>query len=360
MATGLPTAYRHIREHQRPLRFADNGKFRILHLTDIHEVPIPTADEEYNAAERRKSTETIEVIRRCIELAKPDLVIFGGDCISGYRPETTYEYMRETLKRIVEPVADKNIPLAVIFGNHDSETVFTQPFTHRENQMCIYAEYGNLRSTMNDADIFGCGNCSLPILRSDSNRIAWNIWCIDSNDCIRQPDFSRPVDLGYDYVHEDQLNWREQAAEQLAARNGGKPVPSLLFQHIPLLQVYDILAEADRDEAGAFEKFGKYYKVPDGAFVSGALREPPCPTNERRDEFESWKKTGDIVAAFFGHDHSNDFTYELDGIRLVQTPAVRYHAGTGIRGGRLIVIDENIPDSYETKVYQFPLFGNKW
>ena len=360
MAAGLPTAYRHIRDGQRPLRFGADGKFRILHLTDIHEVPIPTSDAEYNEAESRKSKETLEVIRRCVELAKPDLVVFGGDNISGFRPECTYEYMRETIKRIVAPVAEKSIPLAVIFGNHDSETVCSQPFTHRENQMCIFAEYGNLRSTMNDEDVFGCGNCSLPIMRSDCDRIAWNIWCIDSNDYIRQPDFSRPTDLGYDFVHEDQLEWRECTAEKLRAENGGVPVPSLLFQHIPLLQVYDAFTEVGEAETGAFEKFGRHFKVPNDAFISGTLREPPCPTNERRDEFESWKRTGDIVAAFFGHDHPNDFTLELDGIRLVQTPGVRYHADTGIRGGRLIIIDENIPDSYETEVYYFPLFGEKW
>jgi len=356
MSSGLPTAYRHIKNTQSPLRFGADGKFRILHLTDIHEVPLPPEDKdnENHAEERAKSRQTMNVIRSCIKLAKPDLVVLGGDNISGFPKGCTYEHMRATIKRIVAPVAERNIPLAVIFGNHDSEMLGDFPFTHREIQLAVFAEYDNLRTTMNDEDIFGCASCSLPILRSDSDSVAWNIWCAESNDYIRQPDYIRPIDLGYDYVHTDQLDWRSKAAERLKKQNGGKTVPSLLFQHIPLLQLYDLFEQIDCDEPGAIYQFGKYYRVPADAFISGKLREAPCPTPERRDEFESWKKSGDIVAAFFGHDHPNDFTAVIDGIHLVQTPGVRYNAATGIQGGRLIIIDENIPDSYETQVYQIP------
>jgi len=354
MSTGLPTAHRHIRSKQAPLRFGADGKFRILHLTDIHEVDPAMDDDEDRSVPERKSAETLNVIRRCIELAKPDLVVFGGDNISGFWQEFTFEYMRSTIKRIIAPIAEKNIPLAIVFGNHDSEAADKLPFLHRENQICVYSEYDNFRSSMNDADVFGCANCSLPILRSDSDKTAWNIWCIDSNDYIRQPDYSRPVDLGYDYVHTDQIEWRSKASEQLKEQNGGKAVPSILFQHIPVLQEYDMFEETAPGTPGSFEKFGKHYRVPDGVFSSGSLNEAPCPTNERRDEFESWVKTGDVVAAFFGHDHVNDFTEEVCGIKLVQTPGAGYHTYGGERGGRLIVLDENIIDSYETEVYAIP------
>lgn len=356
MASGLPTALRHLREKQTPLRFGAGGKFRILHLTDIHEVPLPETDREGEnyTVERRKSIQSMNVINRCIELAKPELVVFGGDNISGFPKNCTYGEMRSTIKRIVKPVADKNIPLAVIFGNHDSEMSDIHPYTQREIQLCIFAEYDNCRSTLNDEDIFGCASCALPVLHSRSDKIAWNLWCLDSNDYIRAADYSRPEDLGYDYVHSDQLEWRERTAERLKKENGGKTVPSIVFQHIPLLQIYDLFAPAEADDPNAFEKNGKYYKVPDDAFVSGKLREAPCPTSERRDEFESWKKTGDIVGAFFGHDHPNDFIAEIDGIKLVQTPGVRYYANAGTQGGRLIVLDENNPTDFYTEVYQIP------
>ena len=351
MSTGLPTASRHIKDRQEPLRFNSDGKFRILHLTDIHEVDPAMDDDEDAEIPKRKSEETINVIRKCVNLAKPDLVVFGGDNISGYWEEFTYEYMRSTIRKIIAPIAEKNIPLAIVFGNHDAESAYMLPFMQRENQICVYSEYDNFRSSMNDEDVFGCANCSLPVLHSDSDKIAWTIWCVDSNDYIRHPDYSRDKNSGYDYVHEDQIEWRERTALKLKELNGGKTVPSILFQHIPVLQEYDLFKEARKDDEGAFEKFGKYYTVPDGVFSSGSLREAPCPTEHRRDEFESWVRTGDIVAAFFGHDHVNDFTEKVEGIDLVQTIGAGYHTYGDMRGGRLIVLDENSTDSYETEVY---------
>ena len=90
----------------------------------------------------------------------------------------------------------------------------------------------------------------------------------------------------------------------------------------------------------------------DGVFSSGRLNEAPCPTNERRDEFESWVRTGDIAAAFFGHDHVNDFTENVEGIDLVQTIGAGYHTYGGERGGRLIILDENVLYKYETEIYR--------
>ena len=121
MAKGLPDSKKYIKEKRAPLRFGADGKFRILHLTDIHEVDPEMDDEEDRQIPINKSKETINVIRRCIEIANPDLIVFGGDNISGYWQEFTYEYMYNTIKKIVAPVAEKNIPLAIVFGNHDAE-----------------------------------------------------------------------------------------------------------------------------------------------------------------------------------------------------------------------------------------------
>lgn len=99
MAKGLPDSKKYIKEKQAPLRFGADGKFRILHLTDVHEVAPEMDDEEDRQIPINKSKETINVIRRCIEIANPDLIVFGGDNISGYWQEFTYEYMYNTIKR---------------------------------------------------------------------------------------------------------------------------------------------------------------------------------------------------------------------------------------------------------------------
>ena len=46
MAKGLPDSKKYIKEKRAPLRFGADGKFRILHLTDIHEVDPEMDDEE--------------------------------------------------------------------------------------------------------------------------------------------------------------------------------------------------------------------------------------------------------------------------------------------------------------------------
>lgn len=349
MAKGLPNSHKHIGNKQKPLQFGGDGKFRILHLTDIHEVDPEMDDDPDQQIPTKKTVETINVIRRCVELANPDLVVFGGDNISGQWEEFTFEYMYKTIKKIVEPIADRNIPLAIVFGNHDAEEEKKLPFLNKENQIAIYSEYENFRGSMNDEDVHGCGNYSLPILSSDSSRVAWNVWCVDSNDYLRDENFNVIEHGGYDYVHSDQIEWYEKCSARLKAENGGKAVPSVLFQHIPVLQEYDLLTEVEKDTPGAVGHDGKFYLPCEGALIDGELNEAPCPPKTHREQFESWKKTGNIVAAFFGHDHVNTFTMEIDGIRLVQTPGAGYHTYGGRHGGRLIILDENKPDTYETE-----------
>lgn len=105
--------------------------------------------------------------------------------------------------------------------------------------MLIYSEYENFRSNFNDADVYGCGNCCLTIKSSDGSRDAFGIWLIDSNDYVKRPDGS----FGYDRVHSDQIEWYERRAAQLREANGGEPLPSILFQHMPVQQELDMLTE---------------------------------------------------------------------------------------------------------------------
>lgn len=350
MAKGLPASKRFIKDCVEPLRFGKDGKFRILHLTDIHEVDPEMDDDDDRSVPLRKSEETSNVIEKCIEKTNPDLVVFGGDNISGYWQEFTYDYMYKTIKRIISPVVKRNIPLAIVFGNHDAECQELLPFLIKENQINIYSEYPNFRCSYNDSDVSGCGNCSLPVLSHDGKRVAWNIWCIDSNDYIRDDHYGITEGAGYGFVQPDQIEWYEKRASELKSENGGKIVPSVLFQHIPVLQEYNLLCEVTQGTVGAFERNGKSYIARENAFLDGEINEAPCPPNTHGEEFESWKKTDDIVAAFFGHDHTNTFVGEVDGIKLIQTPGAGYHSYGGKRGGRLIVLDENRPDGIETEV----------
>ncbi len=326
------------REEPAPLKFGVDGKFRILHITDIHDVEPEMDDDENREIPESRDKETINVIEKLVEKTNPDLVVFGGDNISGYWEEFTYNYVQSTIKKITEPITKRNIPLCVVFGNHDGEEGF-----HTEFQMMQYMEYPNCRSNINDADVYGCGNCCVTIKSSKDDKDAFAIWLIDSNDYQRNSEGG----LSYDCVHADQIAWYEKRSAELKKANGGKPLPAILFQHMPVQQENDGFAEVTADDDYTFERDGKYFKF-GHEIIEGRIRETPCPPsleNNHREQFESWKKCGDIVAAFFGHDHVNDFHIKIDGISLYQTLGAGYFTYGKERGGRLIVLDENEPEN---------------
>lgn len=324
------------REEPAPLKFGADGKFRILHLTDIHDVEPEMDDDENREIPESRDRETLNVIETLVEKTKPDLVVFGGDNISGYWEEFTYDLVKSTIEKITKPIRERNIPLCVVFGNHDGEEGF-----HTEFQMMQYMEYSNCRSNLNDADVYGCGNCCVTIRGSKSDKDAFAIWLIDSNDYQRKAD----GDFAYDCVHDDQIDWYEKRAAELKAANGGEPLPSILFQHMPVQQELDGFEEVTENDEYTFERDGRYFRF-GHEIIEGRIREKPCPANPEKDyrrQFESWKKTGGMVAAFFGHDHVNDFHINIDGIDLCQTLGAGYFTYGLEHGGRLIVLDENNP-----------------
>ena len=116
---------------------------------------------------------------------------------------------------------------------------------------------------------------------------------------------------------------------------------------MPVQQMCDGLKEVTADDDYTFSRDGKHFKFGHD-IIEGRIRECPCPPyleNNHRNQFESWKKTGDIIAAFFGHDHVNDFHIKIDGINLYQTLGAGYFTYGNERGGRLIILDENNPEN---------------
>ena len=345
MAMGFPKKWktdRFKREAPAPLKFGTDGKFKILHITDIHDVEPIMDDDENRDIPNNKDKETINVIEKLVEKTNPDLVVFGGDNVSGYWEEFTYDYIQSTIQKITAPIRERNIPLCVVFGNHDGEVGF-----HTEFQMMQYMEYPNCRSNLNDENVYGCGNCLVTIKDSKGEKDAFAIWLFDSNDYEENEDGSG----GYDHVHDDQIEWYERKAKELKDANGGIPLPAILFQHIPVQQELNGFKEVTKDDEYTFERDGNYYYLAN-EILEGRVREVPCPPNMSKDytnQLESWKKTGDVFAAFFGHDHVNDFRMNVDGIDLYQTLGAGYFTYGKERGGRLIVLDENNPRNLTTE-----------
>ena len=127
-AVGMPKKFkteRFKKETPAPLRFGSDGKFRILHLTDIHEVMPEMDDDEDKCIPLANDIETLNVIETLVEKTKPDLVVFGGDNVSGYWKEFDYELVRKTIQKITYSLRKR----AFLFVSASAITMLRRAFT---------------------------------------------------------------------------------------------------------------------------------------------------------------------------------------------------------------------------------------
>ena len=222
--------------------------------------------------------------------------------------------------------------------------------------MAMYMEYDCCVAVDEGDALYGCGTYNVPInSKNDANKIAYNLWMIDSN-------MYHDERGGYDYVHKDQLDWYVKTSNELKAQNGGKAVPSMMFQHIIVNEIYDVITEIPENEKDNYEYVeeyneetgvSKYYAIKKENLRTGEINEMPCPGTYDGEQFETVVAQGDVVAMFFGHDHTNSFEVEYQGVDIVNTPGVGYNSyGGHNRGVRIIDIEEGTTD-YETEVIRY-------
>lgn len=326
-------------------KFNSDGKFKILLFGDIHE------HADYKTNPRFKDMQ--KLMTAAVEEFKPDLcVLLGDNCNTEIYVEDP-EAFRELLKDVVEPITSRNIPVAAVLGNHEHD------HGHEDE---IVAEYGKLGIIMrNDApaEITGNANFKEFIYSSDGEKPVFCLWFIDSNNCHENREISH-----YDYVHTDQIEWFEKESEKLKELNGGKPMPSFIFQHTPVPEEYELLRKAHFWELpvavrGYNTKRKTFYVGKKGTM--DYVGEGPCSPDVNNGQFASWKKVGGILGAFFGHDHLNDFSGFVDGIFMAQHKTAGFRAYTdGCRSCvRLVTIDEKNPEKFEQQLKRFKQFGLK-
>ncbi|MBQ1552951.1 MAG: metallophosphoesterase [Clostridia bacterium] len=306
------------------LQFNEDGKFRILQIADIQDNPV------LDAATRR-------LLIAGIESQKPDLIVLSGDNIAGYFCWTKL-MAKAAIASYMDIFAGYGIPVAMVYGNHDDEATLA----NKAYQMSVYESYPNFVGCRGEDSLSWYGTYSVPIYSStDANDIVFNVWMFDSGNYNDENDLG-----GYGCVHKDQIEWYQRRSSELKARNGGEPVPSILFQHIVVPEIWDALAEVPAGTANAIEHDGRYLALPDGS--TGELCEAPCPPKYSNGQFAALRDGGDVIGMYFGHDHVNSWELEYQGVKLATSPGCGFTSyGNGNRGFRVIDIDENDPWNYE-------------
>lgn len=320
--------------------FGADGSLTILQVTDLHAFETPEAEDALS-------------LRRAVETAKPDLIIMTGDNISGYACKTA-ESAKAAIKHNMDVISQFGLPVAIVFGNHDDDTTpydkHAQIAQYETYPCFIGCEGFTAERTIGGKYTLHTGNYYIPVYESaKSERIVWNLWCFDSGNNHADP----TVD-SYGYVFPEQVDWYLQTSNALKQKNGGVPVPALVFQHIAPPQIVRALKEVPPETPGAVEFAGSRYVLPDSVDKEkNWMREAPCPPNtdlpEGYAQVDAMLKQGDVKAVFFGHDHINSFVVNYEGIDLVCSPGCGFHSyNDEHKGFRVITLHKDDLNGYET------------
>ena len=299
------------------MKFTD-GKFKILILSDLH-----------NPEEMPRWTESF--INYAMKEEKPDLVVLLGDNVYGKDKGVTVEKNLKSVRKIVSLLGDT--PFAVVFGNHDHEGFLEM--SEKEAKKLLYDWYKESEGClMEEGDYF------INLKDSKGEKDIFTLWFIDSGTYAQEG--------GYAYVKKHQLDWY---------KNMHTGLPSYLFQHIIFPEVFDLMKESRIPLPGYTKGQGdrgwKFYKFKKGTLLSGKMNEGPCPPEINGGQFEVIKEMGNTLACFFGHDHTNDFVCDCQGVKLCNVPSPSFYTYGNNRGVRVITIHEDSPYDFDTKVIHY-------
>ncbi len=277
----------------RDLTFREDGTFTIVQFADMH---FGDGKEE----ERHSDGQTTALVEKIIASEEPDLVVLTGDMIWSHGVADP----KASLRRAIAPIVSSQVPWAAVFGNHDAEAGVT-----REELLEIQQEDKNCLSVAGPADINGVGNYVLEVKDASGSENMAALYFFDSG--INAPEAIG----GYASIHPDQIHWYMQQSRRLAERNGG-PLPALAFFHIPVPE---------------------YEAAWNGEQVTGTKEENvECP-RINTGLFGTMIHMGDVMGAFVGHDHDNDYCGTIHGIRLCYGRVTGYNCYGKLRRGARVI-----------------------
>lgn len=252
---------------QSPLKFNENGEFKILQFTDTH-FRWDKGDE--------KTVSTM--MTEAIEAENPDFIIITGDLIYSTNVE-------KALQQLFAPIIDSGIPFAFVFGNHDHQFELNRSQIYDIIQHmpgCIMPSRGDAQSP----------DYTLEVMSSDGTKPASVLYCLDSHAGAQVNGAGR-----YAWLTTNQIVWYKTNSIRYTENNDGQPLPSLMFFHIPLPEA-------------------KYALDDKSIYYLGEAGEKVCSPHMNSGMFTAILEQNDVFATFFGHDHDNDFLITYYGVLL--------------------------------------------
>jgi len=286
-----------------PIKFDLNGNFKIVQFTDLHEGP--------------NRDKTIDLMNKILEYEKPNMVVLTGDNIDGKCK--TIEDVKNAIKHIADPMENRKIPWAIVFGNHDDE----HNMMTKEEMMKFYMTFKYNVSQIGYKTFDRIGNYNILIKSAKDNIPKFNIYMMDSGKYA--PFFIG----GYNWIKLTQIFWYKRISLKLKQKYN-KKIASLMFFHIPL------------------QKFKEAWKI---GLINGKKFENESCAKINLCLFNTLVKNSDVKGIFVGHDHLNNYCAILKNIKLGYAGYTGY-GGYGQddipRGARVFLINESDPNNFET------------
>ncbi|KNC33784.1 hypothetical protein FF38_03821, partial [Lucilia cuprina] len=212
----------HIVKPQLKLRV--DGSYKIVQLSDLHlSTGRGTCDHvsellPQQGEECRADLLTTNFVKRVLDLEKPDLVVYSGDLIFGQQSKDS----ETALMKALSPALERQIPFAVIWGNHDRDGNLDN---HELMKLVESLPYSV--SSEGPEEVKGSGNYALRIMQQ--NYPAISLYFLDSHTKF-------PKTRIYEAVDESQVEFLKQETAKTKQLLDTYPhIPlGMAFLHVPL------------------------------------------------------------------------------------------------------------------------------
>lgn len=288
-----------------------NNTFKIVQFTDTHFGNLPHHEDDIR---------TFNLIDNILTKEKPDLIVHTGDIMWSDGVKDS-----DKVFQIVMKYFDKyDIPLAITFGNHDSEEGITRSELREIYDNIITNKPGKIDSFIIDDK----ENYVIPISENGDDLLY--LYFIDSGADDR-------LGFGtYEWVLPEQVEWFRKTSAKYKKNDGIKR--NIIFQHIPVPEYWQ---SKENILSGVQEETNEEISAPKintGLFANMLLNG------------ETW---GMIV----GHDHENNFDSTLHGIHLAYANSSGYQAYGDVPKGATVI--EITKDPFEIKIRNIKIDADK-
>ena len=329
LVAALPAAW----AAEPALAFRADGTFTILQLSDPQDDAYPAWD-------------MLNLIRTAIETADPDLIVLSGDLVEDKRVgdlgvdafpgqegvnvedlsgNLNYEKTRANVETAVDAILSEiesfGVPYVIALGNNDRKVGLSA-----EDWLGILSAYEHCVFFDESEDAQGGVDYHVTI-QNTSGEDAAVVWLMDT--CTGG-------------VSDEQVDWYKETSKAVTASNGGEPVPAFVFQHIQCADIGNLFEPCSPADDGARKADRGYVRL--NKEIAGGYNFYGYEPGKTSYEFSAWKDCGDVIAAFFGHQHVEGFSGVWDGCEM---------AKTGPYGFRVFTLHEDDICDYDNGIYTY-------